>query len=60
VIERLRHRRRRGVAAKAWLTLGAVVVALSLSAIRCARDVTVGVAPGSDASIDGPVDGGAG
>jgi len=55
------HRHRRGSAAvKAWLALVAGVVALALSAIRCAKDVTVGVDPASDASLDGPVDGGAG
>lgn len=34
----------------AWLT--AVVIALALGAARCARDVPLGVDPGSDAAAD--------
>jgi hypothetical protein len=46
--ERLGHRR--GAMAKAWLMILAGAVALTLSAARCDKNVTIGVDPSSDAA----------
>jgi hypothetical protein len=43
-----------------WLAAVAAAVMLALAAARCARDVSLGVDPNSDAAArDGPADGGA-
>jgi hypothetical protein len=43
-----------------WLAAVAAAVVLALAAARCARDVSLGVDPNSDAAArDGPADGGA-
>ena len=46
---------------KAWLTILAGAVALTLSAARCDKNVTIGVDPSSDAAgvhVDAAVDAG--
>ena len=40
------------VKARTWLAGVAVAVALALTGARCARDVELGVDPGSDAGVD--------
>lgn len=43
-------RHRRGTTVKAWFMILAGAVALTLSAVRCDRNVTIGVDPSSDAA----------
>lgn len=45
-----RHRHGRGATVKAWLMILAGAVALTLSAARCDKNVTIGVDPTSDAA----------
>lgn len=45
-----RHRHRRGATVKAWLVILAGAAALTLSAARCDKNVTIGVDPSSDAA----------
>jgi hypothetical protein len=52
-------RRRSGRTGRTWLTTIAIAAALALSAAACDRNVSLGVDPGSDASIDDGGDAGA-
>lgn len=45
-----RHRHRRRARVQTWLVVLAGAVALTLSAARCDKNVTIGVDPGSDAA----------